>query len=1137
MTRRICLSLSLAVLFLTCAVPALAQFGASITGTVTDTSGAIIPNAAVTVTNQATGTVFTAQTTGDGVYRISGLAPSAYTVKVTSGSFAEHTDRDVIVRAEQPRGWNVVLKPASESQTLTVNAESVPELQTENANLSGTLTTQQVANLPKFGRDPYELLRLTPGVFGEGARSANGGAQGFPNTTGPGGSNLSNFQTENQVSITTDGQRITANNYLIDGVSVNSQTWGGAAVVTPSPDAVKEINVVTTPLTAELGRASGATVQVVTQSGTNRFHGGGFFQYQDPGLNAYSGYAGPANLNGKSARVNNKWRQYGAHVGGPIKKDKLFFFFDWEGLHSNNTTVSGPTYTFTPQFYQMVQQARPSTFASAITSVANGQPRVYNVLTPSCAPFAASNWPCQVVTGGLDIGSPYQTNGTYVPVFSGNSAVQAGGGLDGIPDIQYVQMLVASVATPNQYNGRVDYVRGAHQFSATGIFNRGSTTSPADGSIPAPAYDLHFNPHNTAGMFAWVWAVSPSLLNDFRVNATRWAFSTVSGSGVNWGIPYAYVQNMPGAVGNINLTPTTSPQQPASFAENTFQFVDNATKIFGRHALKFGAVYTREQNNDSTVGQNRPAYAFATPFNFVNNAPIYEGIYVDPRTGGLSSGQFNYRRYDLGMYVQDDIKLRPNLTVTLGLRWEYFAPLGEAHGRLTNLFVGSDPATGLVNAALKPVSQYYNGDHTNFAPRIGFAWSPWQGTGMVFRGGFGIAYDRVAESLLINSRQNPPFAASFGLCCGTAPTEFGSPYDHNLIVLGTSNNSVFGYPVSPQITTLMPLGANNLPSAGAQFGSVQLYGAPQNFPTPRAYLWQLQMQKELPWQLVFELGYQGSATRHEMRLLNLNYVYTTGNPAINGAFFATPDVIGNYNGLVANVRRNVRNLQFAFNYRWSKSMDELSYGGPGFVTNQTWPQNNRLNYGPSDFDATHAVNFSFVYNSPWFHNHTSAAGKILGGWQLTGIFTYNTGLPWTPVTYQSCIPLGASQCLSPYRPSAVLQTPVYSNSNYALTHQGTNFPGGGALYFNQTPGVPAVGRNSFRGPSYRSVDMSIGKTFAFTESTRIELKAVGINVFNLSNLAPFQFGGGNTNVGDPTFGVATGSTAGRVVQLEARFQF
>ena len=1129
--------IAVAVVAVVLSAAAFAQFNASIQGTVTDQSGAVIPNATVTATEQGTGKVSTAQTTADGLYRISGLPPGTYSITVTANTFATHTDTDVNVRAEEPRGWNVQLSPASTKQNVTVSAETVPELQTENANLEGTITTAQVENLPKFGRDPYELLRLAPGVFGQGAHSANGGAVNFPNSTGPGGSNTSLYQTENQVAISTDGQRITSNSYTIDGVSVNSQTWGGAAVITPSPDDIKEMNIVTTPLTADVGASSGATVQVITKSGTNKFHGGAFFQYQDPSLNAFSGYAGPASLNAKDVKDEDKWRQYGAHIGGPIKKDKLFFFFDWEALHSNESTVSAPTYIFSPQFYQMVQTARPNTFASTITSVANGQARVYNVLTPSCAVFTASNWPCQVVNGGLDIGSPYGTNGTYDPVFSGINANQAGGGLDGIPDLEYVQERVPSTATPNQYNGRVDYVRGAHQFAWTGIFDRAHETNPADGSIPAPAYDLSYSPHNTASMLAWVWTISPSLLNDLRANVTRWAYSTVTGSGVNWGIPYAYVQNMPGPVGNINLTPTTSPQQPADFAENTYNITDNLSKVTGRHVLKFGASVIREQNNDNTVGQNRPAYAFATPWNFVNNAPIYEGVYVNPVDGSLSSGEFHYRRWDYGLYAQDDFKVRPNLTVNLGLRWDYFGPLTEENDRLTNLFVTSDPTTGLADAYVKPINQYYGGDHKNFGPRIGFAWSPWSDAGFVVRGGAGIAYDRVPGSLLDNSRQNPPFAASFGLCCGTAPTEFGTPYDNNLIVLSTSTNSVYGYSVSPNITTLMPLGTNNLPSAGAQFGSVQLYGAPQNFPTPRVYLWQLQIQKEFPWKLVFEVGYQGSATRHEIRLLNLNYVYPVGNPAINGAFFAEPDVNGSYNGLVTSLRRSYRDLQFTFNYRWSKSLDDLSYGGPGFVTNQTWPQDNKLNYGPSDFDATHAVNFSTIYTTPRVGAKNGFADRVLGDWQVTGIFTYNSGLPWTPVSFQSCVPLGASQCLSPYRPSAVLQTPVYSNSYAALTTPGVNFPGGGAAYFNQTAGTPAIGRNSFRGPDYRSVDMSLGKSFRITEGTTIQLNAIALNVFNLVNLLPFQFGGSNTNVGDPTFGEALGSTAGRVMQLQARFSF
>lgn len=287
--------------------------------------------------------------------------------------------------------------------------------------------------------------------------------------------------------------------------------------------------------------------------------------------------------------------------------------------------------------------------------------------------------------------------------------------------------------------------------------------------------------------------------------------------------------------------------------------------------------------------------------------------------------------------------------------------------------------------------------------------------------------------------------------------------------------------------------------------------------------------------MIFTVGYQGSETRKELRLLNQNYVYASVNPSVTAAFFATPDVNGNFNALNVNLRRNFANWQFAFNYRYSKSLDDLSYGGPGFVTNQTYPQNQDFEYGPSDYDTTHYANGSVVYRLPWFNHRSNLMGEALGGWTISGIFTYDSGLPWTPVSTQTCLQV-ASQCLSPYRPSAVLQPLVYSNSFHALT-SGANFPGGGPAYFDQTPGIPAVGRNSLRGPGFHSIDLSIAKMFRVTETVNVEMRADAFNVFNITNLSPFNFGDPNTVINNPVFGQALTATAGRVLELEGRFRF
>ncbi|MEO8725365.1 MAG: TonB-dependent receptor, partial [Acidobacteriaceae bacterium] len=1063
---------------------AFAQFNAAIQGTVTDNTGAVIPGATVTATNQATGVVVKAVSTGAGLYRISGLPPGVYTVVTEAANFGTRTDKDVSVAAEQPRGLDVSLAPAGTNASVTVSASTQPELQTENGSISGNITTQQVQNLPQFGGDPYELLRLTPGVFGNGARSTSGGTVNLPNTTGPGGSTQSIFQIENQVNIVANGQRLSSNNYMIDGVDVNSQTWGGAAVVTPNDDSVKEIHVISSQYSAETGRNSGATVQVVTKSGTNRFHGGGFFDYQDPSLNSHNGYGG-LDSNGlpiNSVKVQNKWREYGGNIGGPVWKDRLFFFASYEGLHSNANTVSTPTYILTPQFMSALAAARPGSFANTIVNAPGLTPRVNQVLTGSCAPFVTAKWPCAVVNGGLDIGSPIGAAGTYAPFFSG-PGVQAGGGLDGIPDIEFATLNQPTTLLPNEYNGRIDYNAGRHQFTFSGILTKGEQT--AFTLSTAPGQDLKDKPTNAEAMVAWIYAISPTWLNDFRINGTRFAFNELNKStGIDFGLPYTDVENLPNGVSRINITADRSGNTPSVTAENTYEVRDNVTKILGRHAIKFGGEYRREQNNDNLAGNARPQFTFAGPWNLFNSTPIFEAANANPVTGANANFQKYFRDYDYGIFLQDDVKLSPTLTVNLGIRYEYYDPLTEKNGQLSNFFFGSGGYnTGYLNGALRTVSQFTRPDRNNFAPRLGFAWAP----GMfdnktVFRGGFGVAYNRLYDALLTNSRDNPPFNASYSFCCGTAPTEFGTPFDGGLIVPSISTNGVSGYTLSPLIPSQLPLGPNNLPLPGK--GTVgNLYGAPQSFPNPYVYLYSLEIQQQFTGRLVGTIGYQGSQTRKEIRLVDQKYIYSQVNPSIDDLFFATPDVNGDFNALNANLHANYSNWNFAANYRFSKSMDTLSYGGPGAVTNQTYPQNQKYERGPSDYDATNYLNFSTVWQTPWFKGGSGFATRLLADWTVSGIFTYNSGLPWTPVVNNgTCLPV-ASQCVFTFRPSAVLQAPVYSNSYSALTTLGANFPAGGPAYYDvKTPGVPAIGRNSLRGPDYKSVDLSVGKQFRFTES-------------------------------------------------------
>jgi len=261
-------------------VAASAQFKAGIQGTVTDTGGGLVPEAKITLTNNETGKTQETTSSAEGFYRLSGLAPGKYKMAVEKAGYKQKVFDNVVVNAEAVQGVDVALEAGDISATVTVTQDTVPILDTdtENANVDRAITTQEVRTLPQFGRDPYELTRLTPGVFGDFARGGAGGAVNLPNQSGPGGSNRSIFQTENQPQISANGQRVSANSFQIDGTSVNSLTWGGAAVITPNQESVKEVQVIANNYSAEFGRNSGAQVLTVSQNGTNQFHGSLFLK-------------------------------------------------------------------------------------------------------------------------------------------------------------------------------------------------------------------------------------------------------------------------------------------------------------------------------------------------------------------------------------------------------------------------------------------------------------------------------------------------------------------------------------------------------------------------------------------------------------------------------------------------------------------------------------------------------------------------------------------------------------------------------------------------------------------------------------------------------------------------------------------
>jgi Carboxypeptidase regulatory-like domain/TonB dependent receptor len=1118
-----------------------AQFSASLSGSVLDATQSVVPGAVIILTNDATKATQTVTSSASGSYRFNELPPGSYSVNVTAAGFQPTSTSNVTLSAETPRTLDLTVKVGDATQTVNVNADEIPLLQTGDASIGTTIDSSEIQRLPIFGADPYELLRTAPGISGDGARSGNGGAIFLPNGAGPGGSNSGIFQTENQVQISADGQRVADNNYMIDGVSVNSLTHGGSAVVSPNQEAVGQITVVSTSYDAALGRNTGAQTQVVTKSGTNAFHGSAFFLYDEPGLNSFNKYGGPTSgAPIPTVRNDNQQRTWAASLGGPIVKDKLFFFASFSEYKQKNPSF-GTAYVETPQFRTAIQAQRSGGVSEQIIANPASQPRIVAVLTPTCTGYGG---PCAVVNGngGLDLGSLTPGGTSQLGVFP---ALASGGGLDGIPDVENVQVIIPAQSRGNQYNARGDWQATAKDLIAGSVYftkldNLGS--SGTAGSRPLD--DVPFKPLNSAATLIYVHTFSPAWINEARANSTRFADNEVTDGGntVNYGIPYDNVQNYPFAVQyGVNATVTT----PATFAENTYEIRDTISHTFGAHTIHAGLEFRFEQDNDNLSGYQRPTYAFNGLWAFANDASVFEAIYANTSTGGVANTQRYFRSQNYAAFIQHDWKVSPNLTFNAGLRWEEFTPL-DNKGSQINYPVLGPPGSELSGMKLIPHNHLQKFQHNNYGPKIGFAWTPAAfNNKMVIRGGYALAYNHLDVSLFNGAVEDGPGVANFGLCCGGTGNTAGIVYK-----LGT-NHSPSSYPANPALATGVNANGFPNPTPGNNL-SVEVYGSLFDLKVPSSDLYSLEVQRELGATMSATIGYAGATGHHYARLVDQNFLYNNANSPVFAAYFAQTDSVMNYNALNVQLRRPMRhNIAFSFVYTYAKAMDQVSNGdGADGAANQTNPANNASEYGPADYNLKHHVVATGLYQSPTFHTHNAFVDALVNGYQINATYTYRTGFPWTPVTSAlTTTPVGGQLAQNVVRPTAYFGGAGTSCSNSAFT-TGSNFPnrtgaGGGSNYFKQTlpqNGVytPGIGRNSFGGPCYQDVDISLAKQFAHDfgdHSTLLRIQANMYNAFNELQLQPIGNNSGGSSIASAFFGYSQAADSGRVIELLARFQF
>jgi hypothetical protein len=596
-----------------------------------------------------------------------------------------------------------------------------------------------------------------------------------------------------------------------------------------------------------------------------------------------------------------------------------------------------------------------------------------------------------------------------------------------------------------------------------------------------------------------------------------------------------------------------------------YTYNDVLTKILGRHSIKAGVEFTELYYLNNPVYAARPGFNFFNLWDFANDAPNNESGQFDSKTGTPFANRQDDREKLWGVFVQDDLKLRPNLTINLGLRWSYFGALYPKQNNQDIMQFGSGP-NPLTNLNIRVGSDLYTPQKSNFGPVIGFAWSPMKFENkLVFRGGYGISYNQNEIAITANGVGNPPNAVNGNFSCtfpftdptckfnGTTPT--GILYE-----TATNIHSIFGYAPNPAAITTFD--SNNLPETGSAF----ITGFQSHPKTIANYHYSFDMQYQLPFNSAFTVGYQGNQTRHLLVHNNWNAIAAANglalNSKVNTVNFWQNTGTSNYNALIATVNHNFsHDFQASAQYTWARAMDNNS--GPYYQ--DPYPFNTSAAYGRSNFDVRNAFKLFGLWQPVIFRGSHSWTEKILGGWSLSGIWNLHSGFPFDPFYNTAGNLYTGNSGYGTLRPAGVLPGAGTSTDNQAFMHStNPNYNGNGTTFYPgptyvTAPAFPGIGpapipgihRNSLNGPRYNDVDASIAKAFGLPrvpilgESARFEIRADVYNFFNKININTASIDGrlgsvnpdGSVASFNTNFGVAGNALGSRTIQLQARFSF
>lgn len=1040
----------------------LAQFGSGIQGTVADRTAAVVPGARIVAVNVDTGVSREATSSEIGGYRISSLSPGTYKITATKEGFGSAEQGSVVLGANEVRKVDFTLVVGNVVETVTVTAQPTI-LETEEGRISGQIDSKQLRELPVPNRNVFNLLSLQPGITGRSLTADNVGGSSTP-------------------QVNANGQRVDSNSFTVDDMNANSISRGGRSEVTPNLETVAEVRVVSNNFSAVQGRNMGAQISVVTKSGTNQFHGAVWEYHRNNVLRSRNLFQAEVPV----FRTN----QYGYGIGGPIVRNRTFFYTTFEGVRDTGANTMTATVE-TKQLRDFVLQTRPNSIAA----------QIFGKYRPIADPTFNIR----------DLGRPLPG----VNSFSSTA--------DGIPDIGTVQYESLTENKSNQFTVRVDHEIRPGKDRLYGYYYRhdgqGSSISP----WVRPDF-IRYNP--TTGDFGninYTRVFTPTTLNEFRVGVTRW--SGIYTDPFHKDVPELVITGL-GTVRDVNTF-------PGGWFPTEYVMRNMVSTIKGTHGLKFGGDLRRAHNNLWHTRYFLPAYTFASVLDFIDDEPSEMRRTVDPRTGEPISTRVDQRIWEGDLFLQDDWKVRRNLTLNIGLRYDYFGPYTDSHNRLRDFLPGSGSTIGqqIASGKVDVVPTSWKTDRLNVAPRFGFAWDI-RGQGKnVIRGGYGISYDRMATVYTAGYRENPPLAAT-----ATLGTLFGTSFTY---ALGDESKPNFGHPLDASLR--VGLDERN----GIRGVRVALRAIDDNFNNPYAHNWFLGFQRSLPGRMVLEASYIGSAGHHLVNITDVNRYngdlldgrFDGYNPSFSQINLAQTNSRSIYHGGTLSIRKQFsRGFSFNGSYTYGKVITDAE--AEQDVTNFYDVGNRSLDRSVASFDVPQRVALVGVWELPFLRTCSSLMCKVAGGWQLSGYAVMEKGRPMTVVT-DAQYPNGDFNADGvrydrPNAPAESVKRSGFSKQEFLSgMFKVTDFPRPAAGQLGN------LGRNTFRGPGFARADFSLLKSFAIMgERLNANIRLESFNALNRANLIFSQAANSaQQNLNNNNFARATSAEDGRAYQVSLLLRF